>query len=103
MHAVACKLASPPLPKINLNVLPAEEAKAISLAGYAALGRGFYGKHSREIMEDGPCVLRQGDEVIWKRRCISKAAERLTLEGNLGHKLEGDVLNIEGLNKARRK
>lgn len=103
MHGVACKLPSPPLPKINLNALPAEAAKAISSAGHAVLGRGFYGKYSREMMEDGPCVLRQGDEVIWTRRCVSKTAERLTLEENLGHKLEGDVLNIESRYKARRK
>ena len=102
MHGGACKLPSPRLPKVNLNAVPAEEVKAISLAGHTALGRWFYGEHSREIMEDGPCVLRQGDEEIWTRRCVSKTAERLTLEGNLAHKLEGDVLNIEGRNKARR-
>ena len=103
MQVAACKLPSPPLPKINLNALPAEEAKAISLVGHAALGRWFYGEHSREITEDGFCVLRQGDEVFWKRRCISKTTDSLTLEGNLGHKLEGGVLNIEGRYKVRRK
>ena len=61
---VAWKSPSSPLPKINLNALPAEEVKAISLVGHAALGRWFYGEHSREITEDGFCVLRQGDEVI---------------------------------------
>ena len=47
--------------------------------------------------------MRNGKEVVWKRRCISKGKDLLVLEGNLTHKLEGDTLNIENRYKATRK
>ena len=72
-----------------------------SLGRTGGLGKEV-GEHSREISADGFVTLRQGDEVIWKRRCISKTKDSVVAEGNLGHKLEGDVLNIEGRYRAKR-
>ncbi len=44
-----------------------------------------------------------GEDVIWKRRCTSKANDSLIFEGGLTHQLEGDILNIENRYRARRK
>ena len=96
-------LPSPPIPKVNLKALTPKPVKAVTLEGHPALGIWHYSGHSREITADGFCTLRNGDHVVWKRRCISKTADGFVLEGNLTHKLEGDVLNIENRYRARRK
>jgi hypothetical protein len=58
--------------------------------------------YTREIGEDGQVTLRLGEDVIWKRRCISKSENEFVLEGNLVHKLVGGTLHIEGKYKAIR-
>ena len=75
----------------------------INLKGHPALGKWYYGGHSREITAEGIVTLREGENVVWKRRCISKTKEGFVLEGNLRHQLNGDVLNIENRYKAKRK
>jgi len=97
------KLPSKDHPEVKLDDLKPRALKPIDLKGHAIVGKWFYGSHSREITEDGWCTLREGDNVIWKRRCISKTKDSLVLEGNLSHKLEGDELNIEGRYRAKRK
>ena len=97
------KLPGPDAPAIDLEALEPPPVKAVDLEGHALLGTWDYGEHSREVSADGYVTLRQGDEVIWKRRCISKTADGFVLEGNLGHQLEGDVLNIENRYRARRR
>lgn len=70
---------------------------AVSLAGHPILGLWKYADgYTREFREDGMCILRNKDEVIWKRKCTAKTASGLTLEGNLQHLLEGKQLKIEG-------
>ena len=54
------------------------------------------------MKEEGVVILRLGEEVIWKRRCISKSENDFVLEGNLSHKLIGEVLHIEGRYRATR-
>ena len=76
---------------------------AIDLKGHPTLGKWYYGGHSREITEDGMVILREGKNIQWKRRCISKTKDGFVLEGNLTHQLKGDVLNIENRYKAKRK
>ena len=75
----------------------------IDLKGHPTLGKWYYGGHSREINEDGMVTLREGNNIQWKRRCISKTKSGFVLEGNLTHQLKGDVLNIENRYKAKRK
>lgn len=82
---------------------PAAAPRPVSLAGHPALGRWFYGKHSREVSADGQVTLREGDQIIWKLPCLSKTPEGFVLEGGLDHVLKGDVLHIEGRYEARRK
>lgn len=96
------KLPSAEQPEIELNSLVPPPLKPVSLEGHAIVGKWFYGEHSREITADGWCTLRQGEEVIWKRRCISKTANSLVLEGNLVHQLQGEILHIEGRYEAQR-
>ena len=100
---------------IRLRRLPSKEKPAITipppppsqtpvdLKGHPALGRWFYRGHSREVSADGFVTLREGNSVIWKRRCISKTADGFVLEGNLGHTLKGDELHIEGRYVAKQK
>jgi putative heme-binding domain-containing protein len=76
---------------------------AIDLKGHPTLGKWYYGGHSREITEDGMVTLREGNNIQWKRRCISKTKDGFVLEGNLTHQLKGDMLNIENRYKAKRK
>ena len=64
----------------KLKALTPKPVKKITLEGHPALGAWHYGTHSRELTADGWCVLRNGDEVIWKLRCISKSADGLVLE-----------------------
>ncbi|MFT4549316.1 MAG: putative membrane-bound dehydrogenase-like protein, partial [Verrucomicrobiales bacterium] len=97
------KLPSPPIPEIDLEKLTPKPAEKVTLKGHPALGVWHYGEHSREVTEDGFCLLRMGDELIWKRRCISKSADGFVLDGNLGHQLVGEVLKIEGRYEAKRK
>jgi putative membrane-bound dehydrogenase-like protein len=78
-----------------------ESALALTLKGHPALGIWKYlNGYTREIAEDGQVTLRLGEDVIWKRRCISKSENEFVLEGNLVHKLIGDILHIEGKYKA---
>ena len=73
----------------------------VHLKGHPALGLWKYlNGYTREIAEDGQVTLRLGEDVIWKRRCISKSENEFVLEGNLVHKLIGDTLHIEGKYKA---
>jgi hypothetical protein len=48
-------------------------------------------------------TLPEGDTVVWKRRCLAQTDTSITLEGDLVHNLEGDVLHIEGQYQARRR
>jgi len=78
-----------------------ESALALNLKGHPALGTWKYlNGYTREIAEDGQVTLRLGEDMIWKRRCISKSENEFVLEGNLVHKLIGDTLHIEGKYKA---
>jgi hypothetical protein len=97
------KLPSDQQPEITLDSVLPPPLKPVSLEGHALLGTWHYGDHSREITADGYCILRQGDTVVWKRRCLAKTDSSLTLEGDLVHQLEGDVLHIEGQYQARRR
>ena len=73
----------------------------VHLKGHPALGLWKYlNGYTREIGEDGQVTLRLGEDVIWKRRCISKSENEFVLEGNLVHKLIGDTLHIEDKYKA---
>jgi hypothetical protein len=75
----------------------------VHLKGHPALGLWSYlNGYTREIAEDGQVTLRLGEDVIWKRRCISKSENEFVLEGNLVHKLVGGTLHIEGKYKAIR-
>jgi hypothetical protein len=76
---------------------------SIDLKGHPTLGKWYYRGHSREINDNGMVTLREGNNIQWKRRCISKTKDGFVLEGNLSHQLEGDVLNIENRYKAKRK
>ena len=76
---------------------------AVTLEGHPALGTWVYGGHSREVTPDGFVTLREGNNVVWKRRCVSKTADGFVLDGNLGHTLKGEVLHIEGRYQAQRK
>ena len=97
------KLPSPPIPKIDLQSLSPKPVEKIDLKGHPALGTWHYGEHSREVSADGFVTLRMGNEVIWKRRAISKSKDGFVLEGNLGHQLKGDTLHIEGRYQAKKK
>jgi hypothetical protein len=97
------KLPSDKQPEITLDSLLPPPLKPVTLEGHALLGTWYYGDHSREITADGYCILRQGDTVVWKRRCVAKTDTSITLEGDLVHNLEGDVLHIEGQYHARRR
>ena len=73
----------------------------VHLKGHPALGLWKYlNGYTREIGEDGQVTLRLGEDVIWKRHCISKSENEFVLEGNLVHKLIGDTLHIEDKYKA---
>ena len=96
------KLPSDEEPDAELPMI--EALKPITLKEHAILGTWHYwDTYTREITADGFCVLRNGDEVIWKRRCTSKAPNRLIFEGNLEHVLKDDELHIEGKYQAKRK
>ena len=77
---------------------------AVKLDGHALLGTWEYqGTYTREFLADGRCILRDKTSVIWTRKCIEKTATTVTLEGGLEHKLDGDVLKIEGRYEAKRR
>lgn len=92
------------LSEANEDKLPVyKPAIMVTLKGHPALGVWKYlNGYSREIAEDGQVTLRLGNNVVWKRRCISKSENEFVLEGNLVHKLIGDTLHIEGKYKARK-
>jgi hypothetical protein len=90
------------------NVFPVGPVKmtppeTIDLTGHQLLGTWYYDSHSREITADGFCILRQGDELIWKRPCTSQSTTTLTFEGNLAHTLKGETLHIEGRYQAKKR
>lgn len=89
-----------PLPEPTPPAPPAPPA--VTLEGHPALGRWVYGQHSREVSADGYVTLREGNNIIWKRPCLSKTANGFVLEGNLVHELKGGVLHIENLYQAKR-
>jgi|GEM_PF-116056 len=77
--------------------------KPVTLKDHPILGTWHYfDTYTREITADGFCTLRNGDELLWKRRCTEKAADRLVFEGGLSHTLKGDTLHIEGRYEAKR-
>lgn len=83
--------------------IPEIPTTRVSLEGHAALGTWVYGAHSREVTASGLVILREGEKVLWKRRCIAKTADGFVLEGDLVHTLRGEVLSIEGRYEARRR
>ncbi|HAE12562.1 MAG TPA: hypothetical protein DCG39_13065 [Opitutae bacterium] len=89
-------------PPIDAGKIPAfVPPTPVDLKGHPALGTWKYLKsYSREVREDGVVILRNGENVIWKKRCISKSENEFVLEGNYVHKLIGEVLHIEGRYKA---
>ena len=90
-------------PREEVPISKIEPPKMIDLKGHPLLGTWHYMKtYTREITPDGFCILRNGDEIIWKRACISKREDTLVFEGGLTHTLEGDVLHIEGRYRAKR-
>jgi putative membrane-bound dehydrogenase-like protein len=81
----------------EMNLPNFESALVINLKGHPALGIWKYlNSYTREVSADGLVTLRNGEKVLWKRRCISKSENEFVLEGNLIHKLVGNTLNIEG-------
>ncbi len=91
-------------PPIKAKSIPAYvPPKPIDLKGHPAVGLWKYlNGYTREVKEDGIVTLQLGQEVIWKRRCISKTKNGFVLEGNLEHRLIDGVLHIEGRYKATR-
>ena len=80
-----------------------EPATAVALKAHPALGTWEYlDGYTREVKEDGFVTLRLGETLIWNRRCVSKSENEFVLEGNLVHKLIGEVLHIEGKYQAFR-
>jgi len=83
---------------------PLPQPKPVTLKGHALLGKWAYaGAHTREFLEDGRCILRNGDEVVWTKRAVKATPDSVTLEGGYGHVLKGDILHIEGRYQANRK
>jgi hypothetical protein len=82
---------------------PPPTPKAVTLKGHAILGKWAYAdKHTREFLADGRCILRNDEEVIWKRaRAVT--ANSVTLEGGYQDVLKGAILHIEGRYQAKRK
>ena len=77
---------------------------AVSLEGHKLLGTWEYlNTYTREFLPDGRCILRNGKEVIWTKKCVSKTDDTITLEGGYEHKLDGDTLKIEGRYEAKRR
>jgi 3-keto-disaccharide hydrolase len=76
----------------------------VTLEGHAILGTWEYlGTYTREFRADGYCVLRNGKDVVWTKKCVAKTPTSVTLEGGYQHHLEGEVLKIEGRYEARRR
>ncbi len=72
--------------------------------GHALLGIWAYqNTYTREITEDGRCILRKGDEVIWEKPVTKVTPTTVMVEGKYSHVLDGDVLKVEGKYEARRK
>ena len=94
-----------PVPVLDGPPPPAPPQPKVTLEGHNILGTWTYLKtYTREFTADGVCILRNGEEVIWKRGVTKKAADRVVLEGNLGHLLHSDgTLRIEGRYNAKRK
>jgi hypothetical protein len=91
-----------PIPVIQAGKKPT--GPAVSLKGHPIVGTWKYlNSYTREFSPEGFCILRNGADIIWTRRCTAKTENGLTLEGNLTHVLKGEVLNIENRYKATRK
>lgn len=83
---------------------PPPAPKPVDMNGHALLGKwGYAGKHTREFLPDGRCILRNGNEVVWTKRVQSATKNSVTLEGGYTHVLKGKTLDIEGLYQAKRK
>jgi hypothetical protein len=96
-------LPSPDGPDLSSIVLP-KPKPPITLEGHPLLGTWRYmDTYTREIAADGFCTLRNGEEILWKRRCTAQTPDSLTFEGDLVHTLKGDTLHIEGRYQATRK
>ncbi|MDF1737858.1 MAG: DUF1080 domain-containing protein [Verrucomicrobiales bacterium] len=71
--------------------------------GHSLLGTWAYRKtYTREFTEDGRCILRNGDEVIWEKPVTEVTPTSATVEGKYTHVLDGDVLKVEGKYEALR-
>jgi len=91
--------------KIDVPVIinPAKRP-AVSLEGHPIVGTWVYlNTYTREFLPDGTCILRDGMKILWTRKCVSKTATSVTLEGDLAHEIKGDVLKIEGRYEATMK
>ena len=76
----------------------------VTLKGHALLGTWAYmGSYTREFLEDGRCILRNGNEVQWTKQAVKVTADSVTLSGGYTHVLKGDTLHIEGKYQAKRK
>ena len=82
---------------------PPPAPKPVDLKGHALLGTWTYmDTYTREILEDGRCILRNNGEEIWTKRITAATADSVTVEGQYQHVLKGDVLHIEGRYQAQR-
>lgn len=71
--------------------------------GHPLLGTWAYREtYTREFTEDGRCILRNGDEVIWEKPVTEVTSKSAMVEGRYAHLLDGDVLRIEGNYEAKR-
>jgi hypothetical protein len=83
-------------------------AKPISLEDHVLLGIWAYTSggvpHSREFTDDGNCILRKGETVIWKKKCTSVTKTCIMVEDRYAHELqEGGILVIENRYRARKR
>jgi hypothetical protein len=87
---------------------PPPPPKAVPIAKHALLGKWEYrhggSVYSREFRKDGICVLRQGDNEIWKKPFTARGENTLVVEGKYPHVLSKDgSMKIEGRYTAKRK
>ena len=93
-------------PKAKPKAAPGTNSKMKAVSpgkGHALLGTWTYrNTYTREFTEDGRCILRNGDEIIWTKPVTEVSPTSATVEGRYRHVLEGDVLKVEGKYEARR-
>ena len=99
------RILPPFVTKLEVEVgTPPPAPKPVTLKGHAVLGKWAYsGKHTREFLADGRCILRNGEELVWTKRAVKVTPDSVTLEGGYGHVLKGGVLHIEGRYQAEKK